>query len=134
MTVKTDKIKLQTKGNNDVIGITDKVAQIVLNSGITEGIVTVFLLGSTGGITTIENEPGLIQDFKEVIEKLVPEGSSYRHPDNSFSHILSALFGTSFSCPFSEKRLLLGPWQQIVFVDFDSRPRSREIIVQIVGE
>lgn len=134
MVVKTERLKIQTKGNNDVIDITREVAEKVRNSGISNGIVTVFLPGSTGGITTIENESGLIQDFKETIERLVPKGGSYRHSGNPFSHLRSALFGTSFSCPFNDKRLLLGTWQQIVFVDFDNHPRSREIIVQIVGE
>lgn len=134
MIIKTERLTVQTKGNNDVIDITREVAHKVRDSGVSEGIVTVFLPGSTAGITTIENEPGLVKDLKEIIEKVIPKDRSYRHPINSFSHISSALFGTSFSCPFNDRKLLLGTWQQIVLIDFDNRPRSREVIAQIIGQ
>jgi len=132
--IKTERLTVQTKGNNDVIDITEEVAHKVRDSGVSDGIVTVFLPGSTAGITTIESEPELVKDLKEIIDKIIPKGRSYRHPINPFSHIGSALFGTSFSCPFNDKKLLLGAWQQIVLIDFDNRPRSREVVAQIIGQ
>jgi len=134
MTVKTEKFQIETKGNTDILDITEKVAEKVRNSSLINGMATVINPGSTAGITTIENEGRLLNDFKEILEKIVPTNASYRHPGNAFAHIRSALVGASFTVPFRDKRLILGTWQQIVFIDFDNRPRSREIVVQIVGE
>lgn len=134
MPVKIESFKIETKGNDDILNITDQVEEKVRNSGFSKGIATIFISGSTAGITTIEYEPRLLQDLKKVLEKLVPKEAYYLHPDNSFSHIRSALFRTSFNCPFKDKKLQLGSWQQIILIDFDTRPRTREILVQIIGE
>ena len=134
MTVKTEKFQIGTKGNTDILDITEKVAEKVRNSGLINGIATVINPGSTAGITTIENEGRLLSDFKEILEKIVPTNAKYRHPGNAFAHIGSVLVGASFTVPFRDKRLILGTWQQIVLIDFDNHPRTREIIVQISGE
>ena len=130
----TESFKIHTEGNTDIIDITDKVVEKVKNSKVSSGIVTVFIAGSTASITTIEYERNLLKDIKEIIEKLIPQDFSYRHPFNAFSHIRSSIFGTSLTIPFKDKRLILGTWQQIVLIDFDNRPRVREVILQIIGE
>ena len=135
----TDTISLNTKGFTDVIDITDKVEKIINNSGIQNGLVNVFCSGSTGGITTIEYESGVINDLKNAIEKIAPENIPYKHDakwgdGNGFSHVRAALLGASLSIPVRDSSPTLGTWQQIVFIDFDNRPRKRSIIVQIVGE
>lgn len=109
------------------------------DSGISSGIVTVFIPGSTAGVTTIEYESGAIQDFREAIERIVPRGIRYHHDarwgdGNGFSHVRAALQGASLTVPFSSSELLLGTWQQIIVVDFDNRPRTRDVILQIIGE
>jgi secondary thiamine-phosphate synthase enzyme len=119
--------------------ITPQVAEAVRASGLTSGTATVFVSGSTGGITTLEFEPGLQRDVPEIFEQLIPAGRSYHHDQtwhdgNGHAHLRSALVGTSFTVPVVEGRLTLGTWQQIVFLDFDNRSRTREILVQIVGE
>ena len=134
MAVKTESFKIETKGNDDILNITPQVAEIVRNSGLTNGIATLFLSGSTAGITTIEYEGRLLNDLKKTLERLVPREANYQHSINPFSHLKSALFGTSFTVPFRNKELQLGTWQQIIFIDFDTRPRTREILVQIIGE
>lgn len=134
MAVKTERFEIKTKGNDDIINITDQVAEKVRNSGITNGVAIIFLSGSTVGITTIEYEGRLLSDLRETLEKLVPRNASYRHSGNPFSHLRSALFGTSLSIPFVNKELQLGTWQQIVLIDFDNRPRERKILIQIIGE
>ena len=139
MTIKTDHIRLKTKGSTDIINITDEVAGIVERYGLDQGQVTVFVGGSTGGITTIEYEPGLLQDLPETLEQIAPVGKTYHHDrtwgdGNGHSHIRSALVGPSLTVPFAAGKLLLGTWQQIVLLDFDNRPRSREIVVQVIGE
>lgn len=134
MAVKSEVLRVDTKGNSDIVDITVEVSEIVRDSGLTDGIATVIILGSTAAITTIENESRLLADFKDTLEKAVPTHTHYRHPSNAFAHIRSALFGTSFSVPFADKALKLGTWQQIVLIDFDNRPRRREITVQMVGE
>ena len=137
--VVTKSIKLKTKGETDIIDVTDKVNDCVASSKVKDGIVTVFVPGSTAGLTTIEFESGLIQDTKQAFEVIAPRKGEYHHnlrwqDGNGFSHVRAAMLGPSLSVPFSNKRLHLGTWQQIVFIDFDNRPRSREIIVQIIGE
>ena len=137
--VKTDKISLSTKGMTDIIDVTDRVQSLVNKSGIKDGIVTVFVPGSTGGLTTVEYEPGLIKDLKDILEELFPYKASYAHnatwgDGNGSSHVRASLMGPSITVPFKNKEMTLGTWQQIVFIDFDTRGRSRELEVQIIGE
>ena len=139
MTVVSKEISFQTNGNVDIIDITDKVAELLRESQPKDGIVTVFVPGSTGAITTVEYEPGLIEDLKNALERTMPQGIEYKHnirwcDGNGHSHVRSAMLVTSLTVPFSNKKLLTGTWQQIVFIDLDVRPRSRRIIVQIMGE
>ncbi|HEC69860.1 MAG TPA: YjbQ family protein [Candidatus Omnitrophica bacterium] len=138
MVVKKE-ISLKTKGFTDIIDITEKVQRSLGEAGLKEGILTVFVPGSTGGLTTLEYEPGLISDLKRTLEAIAPQGGDYEHnrrwqDGNGFSHIRSALIGPSLTLPFSKGRLTLGTWQQIIFIDFDNRPRSRTLIIQIIGE
>jgi len=135
----TEKLSFSTKGNGDVIDITPEVAEKVSKSGINSGVATVFVTGSTAGITTIEFEPGLVADLKEMWQRLVPEGVPYQHDSrwgdgNGYAHVRAALLGASLVVPFKDRTLLLGTWQQIVVLDFDNRPRSRQVVVQISGE
>ncbi len=135
----TYQIAVQTKGFCDVHDITPQVNKAIEISGIRNGIVCVFVNGSTAGITTCEYEPGLIQDLKEVFERLVPQDIPYHHnkawgDGNGFSHVRASLLGPGITVPFSEGRLLLGMWQQIILVDFDNRERKRTVVVQIIGE
>ena len=135
----TERISLQTKGHCDIIDITPRVEQQVAKVKVDSGTVTLFVTGSTAGITTIEFEPGLLADLKEMWQRLVPENIPYAHDrawgdGNGHSHIRASLLGASLVIPFSHKRLALGTWQQIVLVDFDNRPRSRQIVVQVMGE
>ncbi len=137
--VVTKKISLQSKGNCDIIDITPQVEQQVTEAGINNGTVTLFVSGSTAGITTIELEPGLLSDFPSMWERLVPQNIPYNHnrrwgDGNGSSHIRASLLGASLVVPFNNKKLLTGTWQQIVVVDFDNRARSRQIIMQIMGE
>ena len=139
MAVKTFSFTVETKGFTDIIDITPRVSQIVSESGIMEGSALVFVPGSTAGITTIEYEPGLLKDYPEFFERIIPSNKRYSHDDtwhdgNGFSHVRAALQGASFTVPFSAGKLLLGTWQQIILVDFDNRGRSRRVIVQINGE
>lgn len=135
----TREIKLSTRGNTDVVDITGDVARLVQESGLRAGIVTLFCPGSTGGLTTIEYESGVVADLQQVLDEVVPPDRDYRHhlrwgDDNGHSHIRSALIGPSITVPFVDGRLTLGTWQQLVFCDFDTRPRSRRLVVQIIGE
>ena len=135
----TKKISLQTKGNCDIIDITPQVEQQLAGAGINSGMATVFVVGSTAGISTIEFESGLLSDFKSMWERTVPQNVSYEHDrrwgdGNGYSHIRASLLGASLVVPFNDKRLTLGTWQQIVLVDFDNRPRSRQVILQMIGE
>ena len=137
--VESRSIKLSTRGNCDIIDITRQVAKEVEDSGIGSGIVTVFVVGSTAGISTIENEPGLLSDFKAIWDKLVPVNIDYKHNQawgdgNGHSHIRASILSASLTVPFTNKRMALGTWQQIVYIDFDNRPRAREIVLQIMGE
>lgn len=137
--VKTDTISLNTRGFTDVLDITDKVASIVNHSGIQNGLVTVFCPGSTGSITTIEYESGVIHDLQKAIEKIIPSNIPYEHDKrwgdgNGFSHVRAALMKPSLTVPLVKSNLTLGTWQQIVFIDFDNRRRNRNIIIQVVGE
>ncbi len=135
----TKNISLQTKGECDIIDITSPVQQQLSETEIKDGIVTVFITGSTAGVTTIENEPGLVSDFKDMWERVIPQNVEYRHDrawgeGNGYSHVRASLLGASLAVPFNDKKLALGTWQQLVVVDFDNRPRSRQVLLQIIGE
>ena len=135
----TKKISLQTRGQCDIIDITSQVAREVAEADIANGTATLFVNGSTAGVTTIEFESGVVSDFKSMWQRNVPQNIPYDHDrrwgdGNGYSHVRAALLGASLVVPFNEKRLILGTWQQIVLVDFDNRPRSRQLILQIMGE
>ena len=137
--VVTKKISLQTKGQCDIIDITSQVEREVAGTNMSSGTATLFVAGSTAGVSTIEFESGLLSDFKGMWERNVPQNIPYDHDrrwgdGNGYSHVRASLLGASLVVPFSDKRLTLGTWQQIVLVDFDNRPRSRQIILQIMGE
>jgi len=138
--VKTEKIKVKTAGNCDIVNITKQVSEFVTKSDMKEGTVTVFNVGSTAGITTTEYEPGLVNyDIAAAFEKIAPQNNRYEHEetwhdDNGHSHVRAALLGPSLSVPVVDGRLALGTWQQIILVDFDTRARTRTVICQIVGE
>ncbi len=139
MTVVTKDITLQSRGNCDIIDITSQVAKHVEKSVINNGTVTLFIVGSTAGITTIEFEPNLLSDFKDMWDRVIPQNIPYEHnktwgDGNGHSHVRASTLGASLTVPFVNKRLTLGTWQQIIFVDFDNRPRSRKIVIQILGE
>ncbi|MCX5687187.1 MAG: secondary thiamine-phosphate synthase enzyme YjbQ [Candidatus Omnitrophica bacterium] len=139
MGVITKRIKFSTKGNTDIINITTETASAVLNSELKNGSVTIFVPGSTGSITTVEYEPGLVQDLKEFFEKIAPESGKYQHnirlqDGNGHAHVRATFLGPGISVPFVNGKMQLGKWQQIIFIDFDNRSREREIIVQIIGE
>jgi len=135
----TKKISLQSKGHCDIIDITPQVAQQIAETNVNSGTVTLFVAGSTAGISTIEFESGLLSDFQSMWERNIPKNIPYNHDlrwgdGNGYSHVRASLLGASLVVPFNDKRLALGTWQQIVLVDFDNRPRSRQIILQIMGE
>jgi secondary thiamine-phosphate synthase enzyme len=139
MEIITKKISLLTQGNPDLINLTDKVKDILKSSGLKKGSLTVFVIGSTCAITSLEYEPGLIQDMQDMYEKLIPKSKHYSHDEtwgdaNGFSHLRAALQGPSLTIPFDDGKLMLGTWQQIVLADFDNRPRDREIVLQLIGE
>lgn len=139
MTVITGTIELETAGHADMHDITSEVAATVRESGLRSGTVTVFCPGSTHGVTTIEFESGALSDLKRLLDEIVPPDRDYAHnrrwgDGNGHSHVRAALLGPSVAVPFSEGELMLGTWQQIAHCDFDNRSRSRQIIVQIVGE
>lgn len=139
MVVETKSLRFKTNGNAEEVDITGRVQQGIQESSVTNGTVTVFAVGSTAGITTIEHESGLLSDLKEMWDRLAPARAGYKHDQawgdgNGHSHLRSALVGTSLTVPVVSKRLTLGTWQQIVYIDFDNRPRSREVIIQIMGE
>ena len=137
--VVTRRIGLKTKGNCHILDITKQVAQEVAGSGLKDGTVTVFVTGSTGGVTTVEYESGLLSDLQALFDRVVPSSIHYQHDlrwgdGNGHSHVRASLLGASLTVPFVDKRLTLGTWQQIIFIDFDNRPRSRELVLQLVGE
>ncbi|MFO8102301.1 MAG: secondary thiamine-phosphate synthase enzyme YjbQ [Dehalococcoidia bacterium] len=137
--VTTERTRIQTRGNCDIIDITRYVSEAVKNSGIEEGTVTVFVAHSTCGISTVEYEPGLISDLQALFERIAPEGIPYKHNDkwgdgNGHAHVRSTLLGTSLVVPISDNHPILGTWQQVILIDFDNRARTREIIFQLMGE
>jgi secondary thiamine-phosphate synthase enzyme len=137
--VVTKQINLQSKGHCDIIDITSQVAEQLAGAEINNGTVTLFVTGSTAGVTTIEFEPGLLSDFQSMWERNIPQNIPYHHDrawgeGNGYSHVRASLLGASLVVPFNNKKLTLGTWQQIVLVDFDNRSRSRQITLQIMGE
>ena len=139
MRVHSEQIRIQTKKENDVVDLTDSVREILEKSKLMNGLATVFLTGSTGAITTIEYEPGLIQDFSTMLQRVIPKDIEYEHEKmwhdgNGHSHIRASLIGPSLTIPVMNGELALGTWQQVVFVEMDTRPRERNIVVQLLGE
>ena len=139
MEIETHSISVSTNGNCDIIDITNAVSNLISNHNFVEGNVLVFAGGSTAGITTIEYEPGLLKDYPKFFDRIAPVNLNYDHDNtwhdgNGHSHIRAAIQGASLTVPFSKGRLLLGTWQQIIFVDFDNRSRRRDITVQITGK
>ncbi len=144
MPVKTDYIELRTRGDCEIVDITPGVAEKLGGSGMRDGTVTVFCPGATGGVTTVEYEPGLVEDIPELFEKLIadgrnrPEGQYHHdrtwHDGNGHSHLRATLLGPSLTIPFVEKQLTLGTWQQIIFIDFDNKPHRRKLVLQFIGE
>jgi secondary thiamine-phosphate synthase enzyme len=130
---------LKTKGDGEIIDITPKVQKQLTESDISGGIVTVFVQHSTCGITTVEYEPGLIEDLGKLWERIAPKNIPYAHDahwgdGNGYAHVRASLLGASLTVPFVDKMLALGTWQQIILVDFDNRPRNRTVVVQVMGE
>jgi secondary thiamine-phosphate synthase enzyme len=137
--VVTERCEIATKGQGDAHDLTDRVAAAVAESGCRAGIATVFVVGSTAALTTIEFEPGAIADLNRVFEILAPRAADYRHhlrwgDDNGSSHVRAAMLGPSLTIPFADAKPLVGTWQQIMLLECDTRPRRREIVIQIVGE
>lgn len=138
MSIKNSKITVSTSSSVDVIDITDKVDRFLKQSGVNEGLVHLFIPGSTAALTTIEYEPGVVNDLKKAIERMAPQHISYEHDrkwgdGNGHAHVRAALLGPSLTIPIEDNALQLGTWQQIVVCDFDVRPRTRTILVQLVS-
>ena len=140
MTVETHRIEISTRGNAHVVDLTAEIAAAIESGGIRDGIVTAFVIGSTAALTTTEFEPGLVDhDLAAFFERLAPEDGDYAHEatwndDNGHSHLRASLLGPSITVPLVGGGLTLGTWQQIVLLDFDTRPRDRQIVVQVIGE
>lgn len=139
MEIETHSINITTKGNCDIIDLTDRISDLIYQQKFIEGNVIVFAGGSTAGVTTIEYEPGLLKDYPKFFYRIAPMNINYEHDNtwhdgNGHSHVRAAIQGASLTVPFTKGRLLLGTWQQIIFVDFDNRSRKREITVQITGK
>ena len=139
MTVATEQVSIQSRGEGDILDITDRVAEAVAKSKVKDGIVTVFVTGSTGAVTTIEYEPGLLKDLPNALERIAPKSLRYEHEKmwhdgNGHSHVRASIIGPSITVPFVDGRLTLGTWQQLIFVELDIHSRSRKLILQIMGE
>ncbi len=139
MPVHSSDISFRTGGENDIVDITGDVAKAVLDSGLSDGLACVFVQGSTGAITTLEFEPGLIGDLPRALERIAPADGEYQHnlrwqDGNGHSHVRAAILGPGITVPFRNGKMLLGTWQQIVFIELDVRPRERQIHVQIIGD
>jgi secondary thiamine-phosphate synthase enzyme len=136
--VVTDLIELDTPGNGHIARVTEKVAAALQRSRLNSGTVTVFAPGATGAVTTIEFEPGVVHDMQDLFDRIVPPQAAYQHnvnlgDGNGHSHVRAGLLGPSLVVPFADGHMMLGRWQEIVFVDFDARPRSRRVVVQMMG-
>ncbi len=139
MTVESQELRFRTHHEGEILDITDQTQRVIESSRMRSGVAVLFVLGSTGAITTIEYEPGLLADLPEALERLAPKDASYEHEKrwhdgNGHSHIRASMIGPDLSVPFRDKKLTLGTWQQIVFLELDVRPRDRTVIVQLVGE
>ena len=139
LTVITKQLSINTRGEDDILDITDNVAEAVVESSLKNGIVTIFVQGSTGALTTIEYEPGLLKDLPHVLERVAPKRMEYEHErrwhdGNGHSHVRASIIGPCLTVPFVNGRLTLGTWQQIVFLELDVHRRSRQLILQIIGE
>lgn len=139
MSVATKSFSVKTKGDTDIVDITPQVAKALKETQLLNGTLTVFVPGSTAGITTTEYEPGLLKDLPSLFEKLIPKGGDYHHNltwgnGNGFSHVRAALVKSFFTVPFVNGEMILGTWQQIILIDFDNRKRNRQIVVQMIGE
>lgn len=139
MTVKTGSISLSTHSDTDIHDITDAIDKVVSQSGLKAGTVTVFCPSSTSALTTIEYESGAVSDLKRLFDEIIPQNREYAHnarwhDGNGHSHTRAALLGPSLTIPFVEGRLTLGTWQQVIYVDFDNKPRRRELVLQMIGE
>ncbi|HOP08174.1 MAG TPA: secondary thiamine-phosphate synthase enzyme YjbQ [candidate division Zixibacteria bacterium] len=137
--VHTEEIMLGTDHPGDIVDLTEELNRLIRQSGVTAGTVTVFCPGSTGVITTIEHEPGMLKDLPELLEKLIPSDRPYHHDDtwhdgNGFSHLRAALIGPDITVPIVAGQITLGTWQQVVFLECDNKPRQRRLVVQILGE
>jgi secondary thiamine-phosphate synthase enzyme len=137
--IHTIETELQSRGHCDVKDVTSALQEALAKTGLREGQAMVFVAGSTAGVTTVEFEPGLVKDLGEFFQKIIPEGPDYHHhdtwgDDNGSSHIRAALLKPSLTIPFSSGHLLLGTWQQVVVIDFDTRSRRRKVIFQLIGE
>jgi len=140
MPIETHDIKVDTKGNTDILDLTPRLIEVLNLSELSNGIAGMFVIGSTAGLTTVEYEPGLVNhDLRACFEKIAPEDGEYQHEttwhdDNGHSHIRASLIGPSLTVPFTNGQPILGTWQQIVLIDFDTRQRQRRVVVQLVGE
>lgn len=139
MSVKTFKIPIKTKANGYMVDLTDKIQDILTQSKLSTGIVTIFAVGSTGAISTVEYEPGLQKDIPKALERLIPSTIEYEHhktwhDDNGKSHVQATFIGPSICVPFEKGKLSVGTWQQIVFIECDTKDRTREIILKFIGE
>jgi secondary thiamine-phosphate synthase enzyme len=139
MPVKTSSISLNTRGDTDIHDITNQIARHVTNSGLKDGTVTIFCPSATSALTTIEYESGALSDLRRLLDEIIPQDREYAHnarwqDGNGHSHVRAALLGPSLTIPFVDFQLTLGTWQQVIYVDFDVRPRQRQLVVQLIGE
>lgn len=140
MPVETHRISVKTRGDSQVLDLTPQLLEVLGGSSLADGVATLFVVGSTAGLTTTEYEPGLVNhDLAACFEKIAPEDARYEHEetwhdDNGHAHVRASLLGPGLSVPFVGRRLTLGTWQQIILIDFDTRPRTREIVVQLIGQ
>ncbi|MFC1754593.1 secondary thiamine-phosphate synthase enzyme YjbQ [Thermoproteota archaeon] len=141
MRVTTDYIQFSTKGNNDIIDITDQIEERLQKTKMSEGSVLAFVSGSTGGLTTMEYEPGQVEDLKDACDRIIPRNQDYAHnhslygsDGNAHSHLRASFIGSDITIPFKDSKLLLGTWQQVVFIDFDVSSRNRKIVLQFTGQ
>ena len=139
MTIVNDNIRCRTRGDGDTVDLTPELVELLEASGLTNGVASLFIGGSTAGLTTIEFEPGAVADLQDVFESVAPRHRDWRHhlrwgDHNGHSHVRASLLGPSLTVPFVQGALTLGTWQQVILVDFDDRPRDREIVVQLIGE
>jgi secondary thiamine-phosphate synthase enzyme len=139
MAIKTETIRIKSRGENDIIDITEQTSEAIRQSKVKNGIVTLFVSGSTAAITTIEYEPGLRYDFPKMLSRVAPKDIEYKHDNawhdgNGHSHVRASLIGPSLTIPFTNGNLMLGTWQQVVFLEMDTSSRERNVILQIIGE